>query len=164
MNDQEIKHKYVTLYHAEWCGHCKTFKPIWDDFKKTYEASKDDIKNKYKIVLTINDYEETANPEEITKANVNGFPTVVIKYNDKTEDYTGQRTITALFQKLIPNASPDDIKLWINKANTQNTQKPTYTQIGGIKILQSNDPKIVYVNSYRKLQKYYKKCQELNLV
>lgn len=152
MSNQQIVDKYVTLYHAEWCGHCKTFKPEWDKFKAAYEKSKEDIKNKYKINLIIKDYEADANPKEIEEAQVAGFPTVIIKYNGKKEDYNGARKAESLFEYLIPSATPNEIQSWINKG-----------QSGGNSQINLSDPKIIYADSYRKMMKYRNKCIELGL-
>lgn len=77
----------ITLYHATWCGHCKTFMPEWDKL----------IKQKLDGI-TYNSYE--AEQIEAQNATINGkplagFPTIKITLiNDgkKTEiDYMGKR-------------------------------------------------------------------------
>ena len=47
MAGQNITKKEVTLYYADWCGHCKTFKPEWFGFKGAYQQLKDEIEKKY---------------------------------------------------------------------------------------------------------------------
>ena len=27
----------ITLYHADWCGHCKRFKPTWEALKGVFK-------------------------------------------------------------------------------------------------------------------------------
>jgi len=49
--------KKVILYKTEWCGHCKTIKPEWAKFKAVYDTFKNDIKEKYNIVLDIIEYD-----------------------------------------------------------------------------------------------------------
>jgi len=35
LSDLLKKHRVVVvLVHADWCGHCQTFKPLWDEYKK----------------------------------------------------------------------------------------------------------------------------------
>ena len=24
----------ITLFHADWCGHCQQFKPVWNEIKQ----------------------------------------------------------------------------------------------------------------------------------
>ena len=57
----------LVLYHVGWCGHCKNFKPHWNEFAKKYrnrvnimDIDCDDKKNQQKCGL------------------VNGFPTVLL--------------------------------------------------------------------------------------
>lgn len=72
----------ITLYYAEWCGHCQTFKPVWKNLKK--DLDKNNIEYK--------EYEHSKNSNEISNANIQGFPTIRITRNNKTYDYEGPRT------------------------------------------------------------------------
>jgi thiol-disulfide isomerase/thioredoxin len=188
MTDQDITQKYVTLYYADWCGHCQTFKPEWFKFKAAYNKYKDEIKNKYKMELIINEYENDEYPEKATNDNVEGFPTIKIKYNDKTDDYIGDRTAIGLFKKTIQTPSDEEIALWLenidnssplygevrlnsnNNDNSKNTKLGTSTtQMGGTNGLKkygiyATDPKILFANSYRKYLKYKRKCENLGLI
>lgn len=71
----------VTLYYADWCGHCKTFKPTWEKLK--YELDSNGIQ--------YNEYEHTKDKKIIEKENVEGFPTIRIENNGEKEDYSGSR-------------------------------------------------------------------------
>ena len=119
---QNLITKKVTLFYANWCGHCHQFLPQWKLFMAAYEKSKDEIKNKYKIELITNDYEDSANPQKAIESNVDGFPTILIQYNDKTDKYIGERTAKALFKKLIPEATDEDITSFLQKVNNNNLQ------------------------------------------
>jgi glutaredoxin len=97
--------KEVTLYYANWCGHCKTFKPAWFDLKKYVEIYKDDIKKKYDIEIVTNEYEESTNPKIMDEKGIKGFPTILI--DDK--EYEGDRTIQGIIKELIPEITKEDL-------------------------------------------------------
>ena len=61
----------VTLYYANWCGHCKTFKSIWNSLKPYFQ--------KYNIEFK--DYEESLNSQIMEDNNINSFPTIIIEKN-----------------------------------------------------------------------------------
>lgn len=186
MTNKEIVKKYVTLYYADWCAHCKTFKPEWFKLKSAYNKVKYDIKNKYKIELILNEYDNDISPQKITDAGVVGFPTIKIKYNDKTDDYIGDRTAKGLFKKLIPESNDDEIISWLDKAvrdeklveevsldndgvKRSEEVNPLLLQFGGTKGIRNygikgTDLRILFANSYRKYLKYKKKCESLNLI
>lgn len=76
----------VTLYYANWCGHCVNFKPEWKTFKKSIEK----MNNKYKNVKIKVDEYEHSNLEKIGGAKINGndiegFPTIKIKITNGKE-------------------------------------------------------------------------------
>jgi len=84
------KNKWLVLYHAEWCGHCKTFTPTWDEL-----ANK--CKNKMNFAKieqsNFNKKELGYNPSE----NIEGYPTIYLRKNGKdVKQYTGERSLEAL--------------------------------------------------------------------
>jgi len=72
--------KQIYLFKAEWCGHCRGFKPIW-------EKIKDDLKNKYDFVTVDADKDKNL----IDKWNIQGFPTIIKKVGDNAKEYVGER-------------------------------------------------------------------------
>ena len=84
----------LMFFYADWCPHCKTAKPIWNDLKAEYENK---TINGYKIVFTeVNCSEETAEVEKLmNQYNVEGYPTIklikdgqVIEYDAKPSKET----------------------------------------------------------------------------
>lgn len=76
--------KKITLFHADWCIHCKNFLPEWN---KIMEFSK-----KYPNLLIAKEYEQTKNPEIMEQEKISGYPTIIIESDGKKEKYTGDRT------------------------------------------------------------------------
>jgi protein disulfide-isomerase A1 len=76
----------VTLYHANWCGHCVQFQPEWRKIKN--ELDKKGIMHE--------EYEETSNKSIMEKNQINGYPTIRITKNGKTSDYKGQRNMASI--------------------------------------------------------------------
>ena len=87
----------TTLYHAEWCGHCKNFMPEWAKF---VENVKNGTVKHPKAKFECDQFED----RELTKENeatvngapIRGFPTVkiaVINSEGKTKEfeYDGKR-------------------------------------------------------------------------
>ena len=76
------------LYYADWCPHCKTVKPVF----KNWGAEKGSIQVNGKTVL-VKMYEADTNPEEIKKADVKGFPTMILhKANGQKVEFEGDRS------------------------------------------------------------------------
>jgi thiol-disulfide isomerase/thioredoxin len=76
----------VNLYYAEWCGHCKNFKPEWENLKTALDD----------LGISHNEYEEGSNKNAIEEAKVEGFPTIRIKVDKDEFDYSGPRTAPAI--------------------------------------------------------------------
>jgi len=80
----------IKLFFAEWCGHCKTFKPIWNN-----------IKLKYGNKITFIDVDCTNNSPNLPY--VQGFPTIAIYDNNNyIENYENNRTFKD-FEEYINN-------------------------------------------------------------
>lgn len=79
----------ICLYFAEWCGHCKNFKPTWNLLKNKYKRNKN-----YEFI----DYDCTnsnvGDPRD--KNMVEGFPTIIIEKNGKRIRYEGDRSMSAI--------------------------------------------------------------------
>jgi len=87
----ENKTAELLFFYADWCPHCKTAKPIWEELKTTY--SKKSI-NGYKILFTaVNCTEENAEVEKlINKYNVEGYPTIKLIKDNKVIDFEAKPT------------------------------------------------------------------------
>ena len=85
----------VTLYKAEWCGHCKNFSPEWEKCKNDKE-----LKDKVNVVTIDAD----KNKQACEDAGVSGYPTIHTK--DKAGNvlaYSGERTYAALKEHCLQN-------------------------------------------------------------
>lgn len=69
--------KEVILYHANWCGHCKKFLPIWEELKQNFKNIK------------FTDFEESKDEKIMEEENITGYPTIKIdgKVYEGSRDY-----------------------------------------------------------------------------
>jgi thiol-disulfide isomerase/thioredoxin len=73
----------MVLFYTDWCGHCKHFKPTWNEFKR--------VTSKQHINLV-----STNDDKLMAKYNVNGIPNIKFFNNDKVEEYNSGMTISDL--------------------------------------------------------------------
>ena len=83
----------ITLYYADWCGHCKNFKPTWESLKKVFDKNNIEWK----------EYEDTKDEKVIEQAQISGFPTIIIEKYGNSYQYNGERSPDAILHELIPN-------------------------------------------------------------
>jgi thiol-disulfide isomerase/thioredoxin len=58
----------ITLYHTDWCPHCKEMMPDWTLYKTNY------VSDKYDVVF--NEIDCDKNPAETS--DINEFPTIIL--------------------------------------------------------------------------------------
>jgi thiol-disulfide isomerase/thioredoxin len=93
------KEAEILFFHAEWCPHCKTAKPVWESLKSQYENK---TINGYKVIFTeINCTTENAEVEKMMdKYNVEGFPTIKLLKDGQIIEYDAKPTRETLDQFL----------------------------------------------------------------
>jgi thiol-disulfide isomerase/thioredoxin len=76
-----------TLYYAEWCPHCKTVKPAFEQWSKNGIVTIAGKNVKVRMV------EQSEKPEEVAAKGIKGFPTFLLETADgKTVEFQGDRT------------------------------------------------------------------------
>ena len=76
----------VYLFKAEWCGHCNSFKPVWNELNDKY-------KSKYNFVT----FDSDKNKKEMQQWQIKGFPTIMLKNKDgQVVEFRGSRDIETL--------------------------------------------------------------------
>jgi len=85
IEDQVKTGKKLVLFYADWCGHCKKIKPIWDETAK--EVNEDEVK-----MIKVNCGEGTDKDQAIMKKySIDGYPTIIQFVNGKPQLYQGER-------------------------------------------------------------------------
>lgn len=87
LNMGDIKKKFTgyILLWAEWCGHCKTFKPIFEQASQVLPS----------IQFGMLQDKDSVNLRKVIK--IQGFPTILIYKNSKLlGEYDGPRSIEGL--------------------------------------------------------------------
>lgn len=89
--DNEAKAKCI-LFHANWCGHCKTFMPTWEEMKK--RSSSDYTMQSFEV-----DDPSKESKDMFEKYSIKSFPTIVIvppPGKGEAYRYHGSRTIESI--------------------------------------------------------------------
>lgn len=112
----------VYNFNTTWCGHSRSFQPIWDAFVKSLEKSNNiqaiDVK-----------CDNDMNSKLLKKYNVEGFPTVVIVKGDNHEHYSGERSINGLRKVLGLNSINNNYNnITCNQQNNNIKKKVTCDQ------------------------------------
>ena len=89
----------LMFFYTDWCPHCKTAKPAWNDIKSEYENK---TINGYKVIFTeVNCTEETAEVEQMmNKYKIEGYPTIKLLKDGQIIEYDAKPTKETIIQFL----------------------------------------------------------------
>jgi len=98
-NANQGKEAELLFFFAEWCPHCKTAKPVWEDLTAEYQNK---TINGYRVIFTeINCSTETAEVEDMmNKYKVEGFPTIKLLKDGQVIEYDAKPTKATLSEFL----------------------------------------------------------------
>ena len=90
-NSGDMKNAEIILFYVDWCPHCKTAKPEWENVKKMYEGKKI---NDYTIIFTEhNCTDESAETESLlNKYKIEGYPTIKLLKDNQVVDFDAKPT------------------------------------------------------------------------
>ena len=95
----ENKEAKICFFYVDWCPHCKTAKPEWEDLKSSYEGKSI---NGYNVVFT--EYNCTTESAEVSqlmdKYKIDGYPTIKLIKDNQVIEYDAKPTKTTMEQFL----------------------------------------------------------------
>ena len=97
--DKPSNNAELLFFYTDWCPHCKTAKPIWNDLKSEYQNK---TINGYTIIFTdIDCSEETAEVDKMmNQYGVEGYPTIKLLKDGQVIEYDAKPTKDTLTQFL----------------------------------------------------------------
>lgn len=97
--DAETKSAKLMLFYVDWCPHCKTAKPVWNDMKTEYEGT---MINGYKIsFVEYNCTKETPETQTLMdKYKIEGFPSIILIKDNQVIDYDAKPSKATMVQFL----------------------------------------------------------------
>lgn len=121
LKDLFAKHPVVLVFvYADWCGHCTTFKPTWEEYKKT--------PNRKVPIARVN--EKVLKQTPVADAKLDGFPSLALMGNDgklasfKKEDGSETHAIPNMRDKnamtMLLTTDPGKLKKVSNANNANN--------------------------------------------
>jgi len=98
-NGNSTSQAELLFFYTDWCPHCKTAKPVWNDIKSEYENK---TINGYTVVFTdVNCTEENAEVEKMmNQYNIEGYPTIKLLKDGQVIEYDAKPTRETLEQFL----------------------------------------------------------------
>lgn len=98
-DDGEGRTAELMLFYVDWCPHCKTAKPQWDEVKTEYQNK---TINGYHV--TFAEFNCTTESDEIeqlmNKYKIEGFPTIKLLKDGQIYEYDAKPTKDTLIQFL----------------------------------------------------------------
>lgn len=134
----------IVFIHADWCGHCQTFKPLWEEYKK--------MPGRNTPMIEVNDKVRSHTP--FASANIEGFPSNVI-YSPNDNSFATFKNESGKETHSIPNIrdkvamskllKTDPKKLM--QANTEESETLEVTPAARKKLTESGKRAVKHVNT-----------------
>jgi len=106
LSDLLKKHKIVVvLIHADWCGHCQTFKPLWEDYKK--------IPGRTVPMVSVNETMLAKTP--FKNAKLDGYPSTLV-YSGKDGSFGSFTNEDGTETNAVPNSRDKQVMSKLLKA------------------------------------------------
>ena len=86
----------ITIFHVDWCPHCKTALPIWKQFSEKYNNT---VVNDYLIVcnaLNCTEDNDSNVSTAIAKYNIESYPTVKMMIDSKQYEFDTKISFNSL--------------------------------------------------------------------
>jgi len=99
LGDGKTAQAELLLFYVDWCPHCKTAKPVWEELKTEYENK---TINGYTILFTeINCTNESPEVEKLINTyKIEGYPTIKLLKDGQIIEYDAKPTRATLEQFL----------------------------------------------------------------
>lgn len=98
-NENSNKTANMLLFYVDWCPHCKTAKPEWEQMKEEFDGKQI---NGYTLVFTdYNCTNETPEIEELmNQYKIDGYPTIKLVKDNQVIEYDAKPTKSTMTQFL----------------------------------------------------------------
>lgn len=118
---QPKKSVIIGKIYADWCGHCKTLKPEWNEMKKNIKSNMghslknvqiefvemgDNEDNRMKNIgvdQLVEEFNKKHFPNGDKRVNTDGFPTIFKICRKKIEYYSGPRNASEMYKWATKN-------------------------------------------------------------
>lgn len=92
-----------SLFYADWCPHCQTCKPEWQNMKKNWnKCSK----------VKMQEFNCENSKDQCKKYNIQGYPTIILTIGDKDHEFNGSQRNEAEMVRFLESKLDEHVPQW----------------------------------------------------